>query len=160
MSDKTPITSAIRFLNEKKIYYSTHLYEYEEKGGTKLSAEKLGVDEHVVVKTIVLEDEKRNPLIVLMHGDMEISAKKLARTLNVKSISPCSPDVVLKHTGYLVGGCSPFGTKKRLPVYIEKSILDLNIIYINGGKRGFLVSLNPKVLLETLNPTIVEVGIK
>ena len=160
MSDKPPITPAIRFLNEKKISYTTHLYEYEEKGGTKLSAEKLGVDEHIVVKTIVLEDVNRNPLIVLMHGDMEISTKKLARTLNVKSISPCSPEVVLKHTGYLVGGCSPFGTKKRLPVYIEKSIFDLNIIYINGGKRGFLVSLNPKVLLETLNPIIVEVGIK
>lgn len=158
MSDKFPVTPATRLLDGKKITYGKHLYEYEEKGGTKVSSQKLGVDEHIIIKTIVLEDETKKPLIVLMHGDMEISTKNLARFLGVKTIQPCSPETAQKHTGYLVGGTSPFGTKKQLPIFMEKTILDLEKIYINGGKRGFLISLGPKVLVEILKPTLVEVG--
>ncbi|MCX8084121.1 MAG: Cys-tRNA(Pro) deacylase [Calditerrivibrio sp.] len=158
MAEKYPVTPATRFLNSQKIPYEPYLYEYEEKGGTRVSAQKLGVDEHMVIKTIVLEDENKKPLIVLMHGDLEISTKNLARFLGVKTITPCSPETVTKHTGYIVGGTSPFGTKKQLPIYMEKTILELDKIYINGGKRGFLVSLDPKHLIKLLNPTLVEVG--
>jgi len=158
--DKFPVTQATRFLKQKKVDFTPYLYKYEEKGGTKVSARELGVDEHMVVKTIVLEDENKNPLIMLMHGDMEISTKELARILEVKTITPCSPDTANKHTGYVVGGTSPFGTKKELPVYVEESILDLELIHINGGKRGFLVELNPKAITETLRATPVNAGIK
>lgn len=151
-----PVTPAIRFLKQQKVTFGQHLYEYEEKGGTKVSARELGVDEHIVIKTIVLEDENKKPLIMLMHGDCEISTKNLARTLGVKSISPCNPDTANKHTGYMVGGTSPFGTIKNLPVYVEESILSLETIYINGGKRGFLISLSPAVLTSTLKATSVQ----
>lgn len=160
MAEKFPVTPATRLLDSKKINYSKHLYEYEEKGGTRVSSQKLGVDEHIVIKTIVLEDETKKPLIVLMHGDMEISTKNLARFLGVKTIQPCSPETAQKHTGYLVGGTSPFGTKKQLPIFMEKSILEFEKIYINGGKRGFLISIDPKVLIDILKPTLVEVGYK
>jgi Cys-tRNA(Pro) deacylase len=160
MPEKFPVTPVTRLLDSKKIYYVKHLYEYEEKGGTKLSSKKLGVDEHTVIKTIVLEDDSKKPLIVLMHGDMEISTKNLARFLGVKTVHPCTPETAQKHTGYLVGGTSPFATKKQLPIYMEKSILDLEKIYINGGKRGFLISIPPQVIIDLLNPVLVEVGYK
>ncbi|MEF3254394.1 MAG: Cys-tRNA(Pro) deacylase [Deferribacterales bacterium] len=160
MAEKYPITPAIRFLKSKNVDFIPHLYEYEEKGGTKLSSKKLGVDEHIVIKTIVLEDDNKKPLIVLMHGDMEISTKNLARFLNVKTVTPCSPDTATKHTGYLVGGTSPFGTKKNLPIYAEKTIFDLDKIFINGGKRGFLIEISPSVIKDLLSPILVEVAYK
>jgi len=159
MSEKIPVTPAIRVLRQHKVSYSEHLYAYEEKGGTAVSARELGVDEHAVIKTLVMENEKREPLIVLMHGDCEVSTKNLARLLNVKTISPCAPEVANKHSGYLVGGTSPLGTRKAMPVFIEKTILDLPEIYLNGGKRGFLVALDPRALLSVLKPQLVEVAI-
>jgi Cys-tRNA(Pro) deacylase len=153
-----PITQAVRFLRDKRIAFEPHLYDYEEKGGTQRSSEQLGVDEHSVVKTLVMEDESRKPFIILMHGDYQVSTKQLARFLNVKSVKPCDPNVAQKHTGYVVGGTSPFGTKSRLPVYAEKSILDLPKIYINGGKRGFLVAINPQDLRPALQVVEVEVA--
>ena len=156
---KYPKTNAIRFLEENKIPFEGFFYKYEERGGTKVSARELGVDEHIVIKTIVMEDENKNPFIVLMHGDLEISTKNMARFLGVKSVSPCSPETANKHTGYIVGGTSPFGTRKKLPVFMEKSILDLEYIFINGGKRGFLVKINPRDVQRVLNATLVEVGI-
>jgi Cys-tRNA(Pro) deacylase len=158
--DKSPVTPAIRFLKQHKVDYSQHLYSYEEKGGTTASARELGVDEHQVIKTLVMEDEQRKPLIILMHGDQEVSTKELARSVGVKTISPCNPETALKHTGYQVGGTSPFATRKAMPVYIEKTITTLPRIYINGGKRGFLVSLTPQSVMDLLQPTMVEVGIK
>ena len=157
--EEYPVTQAVRVLREKKIAFTPHLYEYEEKGGTRRSAEELGVDEHVVVKTLVMEDEARRPLLVLMHGDREVSTKQLARQLNVKSIRPCDPNVAQKHTGYLVGGTSPFGTRANLPVYAEKTIFDLPTIYINGGKRGFLVGIDPQDVKVVLGVMEVEVAI-
>lgn len=154
-----PVTPAVRALREKKVEFEPHLYEYEERGGTRRSAEELKVDEHAVVKTLVMETETRKALVVLMHGDREVSTKQLARRLNVKSVQPCSPEVAQKHTGYMVGGTSPFGTRARLPVYVERTIFDLPKIYINGGKRGFLVSVEPRVLRELLAVEEVEVAI-
>ncbi|MEW6128980.1 MAG: Cys-tRNA(Pro) deacylase [Acidobacteriota bacterium] len=154
-----PITQAVRVLRDKKITFTPHLYDYQEKGGTRRSSEELGVDEHTVVKTLVMEDEARRALIVLMHGDREVSTKQLARQLGVKSIQPCDPNTAQKHTGYLVGGTSPFGTRANLPVYVERTVFALPKIYINGGKRGFLVEINPQVLREVLPVTEVEVAI-
>jgi Cys-tRNA(Pro) deacylase len=158
--DKSPVTPAIRFLKQHKVDHSSHLYSYEEKGGTTVSARELGVDEHQVIKTLVMEDEQRKPLIILMHGDQEVSTKELARNVGVKTISPCNPETALKHTGYQIGGTSPFATRKAIPVYIEKTITTLPRIYINGGKRGFLVSLTPQSVIDLLQPTMVDVGIK
>jgi len=158
--DKSPITPAIRFLKQHKVDHSQHLYNYEEKGGTTVSARELGIDEHQVIKTLVMEDDQRKPLIVLMHGDQEVSTKELARRVGVKSITPCNPDIALKHTGYQVGGTSPFATRKTMPVYMEETITTLPRIYINGGKRGFLVSMTPQCAIDLLQPTLVEVGIK
>jgi Cys-tRNA(Pro) deacylase len=141
-----PVTPAIRLLREKKVAFEPHLYEYAEHGGTRRSSEELGVSEHAVVKTLVMETDARKALIVLMHGDREVSTKQLARHLGVKSVSPCDPSAAQKHTGYLVGGTSPFGTRSRLPVYVERTIFHLPKIYINGGKRGFLVSIEPESL--------------
>lgn len=157
---KFPMTQAIRQLKQHKVAYTPHLYAYEEKGGTRVSARELGADEHAVIKTLVMEDEDSQPLIILMHGDREVSTKELARTLNVKKIVPCSPDTAHKHTGYLVGGTSPFGTLKTMPVYIERTILDLPLIYLNGGKRGFLVSLEPQAVTDVLAATPVAVAIE
>jgi len=157
--EKFPVTPAIRFLRDRKIAFTEHLYPYEERGGTAVSARELGVDEHCVVKTLVMEDDAGRPLLILMHGDREVSTKELARTLGVRSISPCSPDNANRHTGYLVGGTSPFGTKKPLPVCMEKSILEQEKIYLNGGKRGFLVGIAPKDVEKLLGVTLVEVGI-
>ena len=156
--EEYPVTQAVRLLREKKIAFTPHLYDYEEKGGTRRSAAELGVDEHAVVKTLVMEDEARKPLIVLMHGDAEVSTKQLARQLNVKSVRPCDPNAAQKHTGYLVGGTSPFGTRAKLPVYAERTIFELPKIYINGGKRGFLVEIDPQDVKAVLGVTEVDVA--
>jgi Cys-tRNA(Pro) deacylase len=155
--DKTPVTAAIRMLRQHKAVFSDHLYAYEEKGGTAVSARELGVDEHAVIKTLVMEDETKRPLIVLMHGDREVSTKNLARHIGVKTISPCVPDIANKHSGYMVGGTSPFGTRKAMPVYMQASIAALEKIYINGGKRGYLVGLAPQTVIDILKPELVEV---
>jgi Cys-tRNA(Pro) deacylase len=157
--DKIPMTLAIRELNSHNVEYSTHLFTYEEKGGTAHSAQELGVDEHSVIKTLIMETENKKPLVILMHGDMQVSTKQLARDLGVKTVSPCKPEVADKHSGYQVGGTSPFGTREKMPVYMEKTILDLPLIYINGGKRGFLVGMDPKKIVEILSPQLVNVGI-
>jgi Cys-tRNA(Pro) deacylase len=154
-----PITPAIRVLRENKIEFESHVFEYVEKGGTKHSSEALTVDEHAVIKTLVFETNEKQPLIVLMHGDLQVSTKELARVLKVKSVAPVSPEKANKLTGYLVGGTSPFGTKTKMPIYVEKTIFDLPKIYINGGKRGFLVSLDPKVLKDILKIEETEIGI-
>ncbi|HZM88051.1 MAG TPA: Cys-tRNA(Pro) deacylase [Blastocatellia bacterium] len=153
-----PVTPAVRLLREKRIAFEPHIYAYQERGGTRRSAEELGVDEHAVIKTLVMETDERQPLIVLMHGDREVSTRELARTLRVKSVSPCDPAIAQKHTGYQVGGTSPFGTRKPLPVYAEKTIFQLPTIYINGGKRGFLVSVDPNELRRVLKVTEVSVS--
>ena len=159
MSVDYPVTPAVRFLREKKIEFVPHLYEYVEKGGTGESAKQLGVDEHTVIKTLVFETSEKRPLIVLMHGDREVSAKNLARHLGVKSVEPATAEMASKVTGYQFGGTSPFGTRMKLPVYAESTIFDLDRIYINGGKRGFLVEIEP-VALRSLDATDVEVGIE
>jgi Cys-tRNA(Pro) deacylase len=146
-----PVTPAVRLLRERKVEFEPHLYSYEERGGTRHSAEALGVDEHAVVKTLVMETETRRALVVLMHGDREVSTKQLARAIGAKSVQPCDPATAQKHTGYLVGGTSPFGTRTTMPVYAEGTIFDLPKIYINGGKRGFLISIDPQVLRAVLN---------
>ena len=158
--DKTPMTPAIRLLKQAKVDFTPHLYAYEERGGSAVSARELGVDEHHVIKTLVMEDEQRKPLIILMHGDLEVSTKELARSLGVKTITPCSPDIALKQTGYQVGGTSPFATRKEIPIYMETTITALPRIYLNGGKRGFLVGMSPHVVIDLLKPLLVEVGIK
>lgn len=149
-------TPAIHFLRQHTVPFTEHPYRYEERGGTAVSSRELGVDEHVVIKTLVMEDERKQPLIVLMHGDREVSTKNLARQIGAKTVSPCAPDVAQKHSGYLVGGTSPFGTRKKMPVYLERSIADLDRIYINGGARGFLVSLTPADLIRALTPILVD----
>lgn len=155
-----PVTPAVRWLREKRVEFTPHLYEYEERGGTRRSSAALGVEEHAVIKTLVMETEGRKPLIVLMHGDREVSTKNLARHLGVKSVKPCDPASAQRHTGYMVGGTSPFGTRSTLPVYVERSIFDLSSIYINGGKRGFLVRVEPEVLRMLSLLEEVEVGIE
>jgi Cys-tRNA(Pro) deacylase len=155
-----PVTPAVRLLREKKVAFEPHLYDYVERGGTHHSAEALGVDEHAVVKTLVMETDAHKPLVVLMHGDREVSTKRLARRLGVKGVHPCDFAEAQKQTGYLVGGTSPFGTRARLPVYAERTIFELPKIYINGGKRGFLVSLDPQVLRDVLHAEEVEVAIE
>lgn len=143
-------TPATQFLRRQGIAFSEHPYAYEEHGGTAVSSRELGVDEHCVVKTLVMQDEAAKPLIVLMHGDCKVSTKNLARQIGCKSVEPCKPEAASRHSGYLVGGTSPFGTRKALPVYVEQSILALEKIYINGGRRGYLVGLDPQVLLASL----------
>lgn len=153
-----PETPATRFMRQHGIAHSNHLYEYEERGGTEVSARELNVDEHSVIKTLVMEDENAEPLIVLMHGDRKVSTKELARQAGRKRIEPCKPEVANRHTGFLIGGTSPFGTKKRMPVFMEKSILDLPLIYINGGRRGYLVGIHPHDLIKVLHATTVQVA--
>lgn len=154
--DEYPITQAIRVLRAEKVSFTPHIYEYVEHGGTANSATSLGVDEHSVIKTIVLEDYKKQPLICLQHGDREVSTKNLARATGRKSISPCSPETANRHTGYVVGGTSPFGTRKAIPIFLERSIAELPRIYINGGKRGFLVGIDPAEIVRVLRPTLVD----
>ena len=149
-------TPATVFLKANQVAFTEHEYEYVEHGGTEVSAGSLGVREHEVVKTLVMQDEAAKPLIVLMHGDRKVSTKNLARQAGVKRIEPCKPEVAQRHSGYQVGGTSPFGTKKRLPVFMERSILDLPEIYINGGRRGFLVKLKSAELSRVLSPTLID----
>jgi Cys-tRNA(Pro) deacylase len=153
------MTNTIRVLRENKADFILRPYNYEERGGTAVSARELGVDEHLVIKTLVMEDENRKPLIILMHGDKQVSTKSLARALGVKSVDPCEPATANKHTGYVVGGTSPFGTRKPLPVYMERTILELPKIYINAGKRGLLAEMAPSDLVRILKPAVVEVAI-
>ena len=152
-------TPATQFLRQRGIEFSEHPYEYEEHGGTTVSARELGVDEHVVVKTLIMQDETARPLIVLMHGDKKVSTKNLARQIGCKSVEPCKPEVANRHSGYLVGGTSPFATRKAMPVYAEHSIMDLDRIYINGGRRGYLLGLAPAHLPELLPLTAVNCAI-
>jgi Cys-tRNA(Pro) deacylase len=151
-------TQATMFLKAHKVAYTEHEYEYVERGGTEVSASALGVPEHHVVKTLVMQDEDAKPLIVLMHGDKKVSTKNLARQAGRKRIEPCKPEVAQRHSGYQVGGTSPFGTKKRMPIYLERSVMSLPKIYINGGRRGFLVGIDPKEL-DKLNPLLVDAAL-
>jgi Cys-tRNA(Pro) deacylase len=160
MKTDYPSTPAIHFLKANQIEFKPYLYDYAEHGGTAQSAASLGVPEHHVVKTLVMETEARKPLIILMHGDREVSTKNLARAIGVKHVTPCEVDVAQKHTGYLVGGLSPFGTRSKLPVYAEASIFALDRIYINGGRRGFLVEIDPAALKRALNAQEVNVAIE
>jgi Cys-tRNA(Pro) deacylase len=153
-------TPATQFLRSHGVEFSEHFYDYVERGGTAASSGALGVPEHEVVKTLVMEDENGAPLIVLMHGDRSVSTKNLARQADRKRVEPCKPEVAQRHTGYQVGGTSPFGTRKAMPVYMERSILDLERIYINGGRRGFLVRLAPPEIVRTLAPRLVEVALE
>lgn len=153
-------TPATAFLRKHEVSFTEHPYAYEERGGTRVSAEKLGVSEHAVIKTLVLEDEDRRPLIVLMHGDREVSMKNLARQIGKRTIGPCRPEIAQRHSGYQVGGTSPFGLKKELPVFVERTILELERIWINGGRRGFLVAIAPKELVRTTNAVAVDVALE
>jgi Cys-tRNA(Pro) deacylase len=152
-------TPAVNALRRHGVSFTEHEYRYELKGGTRVSARELAVDEHHVVKTLVMEDDAKAPLIVLMHGDREVSTKQLARQIGVKTVKPCAPEVAERHTGYQVGGTSPFGTRKPLPIYIERSILTLERIYLNGGRRGFLVSLDPRAAAAALGARAVDVAV-
>lgn len=154
-----PVTTAIRALRAANVEFEPCVYDYVEHGGTRHSAHELGVDEHATVKTIVMESDAKKPFIVLMHGDREISTKQMARVLGVKSVTPCDPDTAARHTGYLVGGTSPFGTRKPLPVYAESTIFDLPHLYINGGRRGLLVKITPATLDRVASPTRVSVAV-
>jgi Cys-tRNA(Pro) deacylase len=149
-------TLATQFLRRHGVTFGEHPYEYVEHGGTGESARQLGVDEHHVVKTLVMEDEHAKPLIVLMHGDRTVSTKNLARQIGAKRVEPCKPEVANRHSGYLIGGTSPFGTRKQMPVYVESSILEMDTIWLNGGRRGFLVSIEPKVLTDLLAAKAVQ----
>ena len=156
---KAPSTNATRLLRQVGVPYTEHFYRYEEHGGTAVSARELGVDEHAVIKTLVMEDDKGAPLIILMHGDREVSTRELARQIGAKSVQPCKPEVANRHSGYLVGGTSPLGTKKVMPVHGEATIFELDRIYLNGGSRGFLVGLDPKDLERMLKIVRVSVAI-
>jgi Cys-tRNA(Pro) deacylase len=158
--DRTPGTPAVHQLRAANVEFTEHPYEYEDKGGTAVSARELGVCEHAVIKTLVMENDSRAPLIVLMHGDLKVSTRELARIAGVKTISPCNPETAHRHSGYMVGGTSPFGTRKKMPVYMEETILALPKIYINGGRRGYLVGMAPAELVRVLSPKLVNVGIK
>ena len=153
-------TPATVFLKANKVAYTEHEYEYVEHGGTGVSAKSLGVPEHDVVKTLVMQDGSAKPLIVLMHGDKKVSTKNLARQIGVKRVEPCKPDAAQRHSGYQVGGTSPFGTRKKMPICMERTILDLPKIYINGGRRGFLVGLAPGEIVRTLGPALVTVALE
>ena len=156
MSSATP---AVHFLRRHGVAFGEHPYRYEDRGGTRVSARELGIDEHMVVKTLVMQDDEQAPLIVLMHGDREVSTKQLARQIGRRSVDPCAPAVAERHTGYMVGGTSPFGTRKPLPVFLERTILELDRIYVNGGRRGFLVSLAPSEIVRVLGAAAVDVAI-
>ena len=159
MATDYPVTMAIRVLRQHQVNFTPHLYTWEPRGGTQASSEHLGVDEHAVIKTLIFEDEMKKPLCILMHGDREVSAKNLARQTGRKSVGPCAPEVADRHSGYQVGGPSPFGLKRAMPVYCEQSVGALPRIYINGGARGFLVGIDPRELLRVLRPTEVTVAI-
>ncbi len=156
--EKIPATPAVRLLRRHAVTFTPCFYPYEERGGTAVSARELGVDEHAVIKTLIMEQDSGEPLIVLMHGDRQVSTRKLARTIGCKGVRPCDPKTASRHSGYLVGGTSPFGTRKTMPVYMERSILELPTIYINGGRRGFLVALSPDEVQRILQPVPVDVA--
>lgn len=158
MSNIPYMTTAIRMLLDHKVTFTCHEYKYEERGGSAVSARELGVSEHLIVKTLVLETESKTPIIALMHGDREVSLKNLARFMGVKTVSPCAPEIANKHSGFVVGGTSPFGTKKKMKVYMQETILDLPEVYINGGRRGFLVKLDPKEIVRVLNPETANIA--
>ncbi len=158
-TNEYPVTTAIRVLRDRKVPYTPHLYAWEEHGGTGNAAASLGVDEHRVIKTLVMQTDDRRSIIILMHGDREVSTKQLAREIGAKRVEPCDPATVTRLTGYMVGGVSPFGTRTKLPVYVERTILDLPVLYINGGKRGFLVEIAPGQVTTVLDPTPVTVAV-
>jgi Cys-tRNA(Pro) deacylase len=155
--DKRPVTAAVRVLREHEVEFTHHPYEYEERGGTAVSARELGEHQHAVVKTLVMEDDAKRPQIVLMHGDREVSTKNLARHLGVKSVAACDPATADRHSGYQVGGTSPFGTRKAMPVYMQRTIADLPYAYVNGGKRGYLVGMKPGDIVRVLKPVLVDI---
>jgi Cys-tRNA(Pro) deacylase len=157
--DRQPVTAAVRVLREHGVAFTDHPYDYEPRGGTAVSARELGVDEHAVVKTLIMEDDAKRPLVVLMHGDRDVSTKNLARLLGVKSIAPCAPEVADRHSGYQVGGTSPFGTRRKMPICMERSIAALPRLYVNGGRRGYLVGMAPADLIRVLEPRLVEVAV-
>jgi len=156
VKDKVPATMAIRALRAAQVAFEPHAYAWVAHGGTRASSAALGVDEHAVIKTLIFEDERAAPLCVLMHGDREVSAKQLARTIGCKSVAPCTPAVADRHSGYQVGGTSPFGLRRAMPLFMERSILALARIYINGGARGLLVALAPAEVVRVLAPTLVD----
>ena len=156
---KHPVTMAIRALRAAGVAFTPHLYDWEPHGGTRASAEALGVDEHAVIKTLIFEDDARRPLSILMHGDREVSAKNLARAIGCKTVAPCAPAVADRHSGYQVGGTSPFGLRRAMPIYMQRTIVELPSIYINGGARGFLVSLDPREAERVLQPVLVDVAV-
>lgn len=158
-SHRAPSTPATRLLREKAVAYTEHPYRYEERGGTSVSSRELGVEEHAVVKTLVMEDQDREPFLVLMHGDREVSMKALARQLGRREVRMCKPEVANRHSGYQVGGTSPLGTRRAMPVFMERSILELPRIYVNGGSRGFLVGIAPRDLAALLAPTLVDAAL-
>ena len=153
-------TPATAFLAKKGVAYTEHEFEYIERGGTSHSSTSLGVPEHQVVKTLIMENERGDPLVVLMHGDRKVSTKELARQAGVKRIAPCKPETATRHSGYLIGGTSPFGTRKEMPVFLERSVLGLARIYINGGRRGYLLGMDPAELTRVLAPMLVDVAIE
>jgi Cys-tRNA(Pro) deacylase len=157
--EKIPTTPAIIALKAQDAVFTLHPYKYEENGGTKVAARSFGVDEHRIIKTLVMEDEHGKPLIILMHGDKEVSTKSLARSLGVKAIQPCQPEIAEKHTGYKVGGTSPFGAKKQMPIYMQKTICDVDEIFINAGSRGVLALMSPLEIIRILQPVLVNVSI-
>ena len=157
---KKTATPATTFLDAKGVAYDEHYYEYVEHGGTSVSSSALGVPEHEVVKTLVMETEAGNPLVVLMHGDRKVSTKDLARAIGAKRVFPCKPEVAQRHSGYLVGGTSPFGTRKPMPVYLQRTVLELPRIFINGGRRGYLLGMAPAELVRVLSPTLVDVALQ
>jgi Cys-tRNA(Pro) deacylase len=157
--DTHPVTAAVRALREHGVTFTHHLYTYEERGGTAVSARELGLPEHAIIKTLVMEDDAGRPLVVLMHGDREVSTKALARSLGVKTIAICAPQVADRHSGYQVGGTSPFGTRRAMPTYLERSIGALPMLYVNGGRRGYLVGMKPADLITVLRPMEVDVAI-
>jgi Cys-tRNA(Pro) deacylase len=155
----TPSTNAVRLLREQGVAFTTHEYRYEEHGGTAVAAAALGVDERAMIKTLVMEDDSQAPVIVLMHGDREVSTKELARALARRSITPCDARTAERHTGYRVGGTSPFGTRRPIPVCLQASVADLETVYINGGSRGFLLGVSTAELIRVLRPTMVDVAV-
>ncbi|QJR12786.1 Cys-tRNA(Pro)/Cys-tRNA(Cys) deacylase YbaK [Usitatibacter rugosus] len=157
---KSTGTPATAFLAKEGVAYTEHFYEYVEHGGTSVSSGALGVPEHEVVKTLVMETDQGDPIVVLMHGDRKVSTKELARAMGVKRVFPCKPEVAQRHSGYLVGGTSPFGTRKPMPIFLEKSVLELPHIYINGGRRGYLLGMAPSEIVRTLSPQLVEVALE
>lgn len=158
MSNVPYMTTAIRMLLDHKVAFTCHEYKYEERGGTAVSSRELGVPENIIVKTLVLETESKKPLIALMQGDREVSLKNLARLIGVKTVTPCLPEIANKHSGFVVGGTSPFGTKKKMAIYLHESIAALPEIYINGGRRGFLVRLSPQELIRVLQPVVADIS--